>query len=217
MTFRLCDDRRFQIDHALAGRADHDLLHVAVGSVQQAALLRRGQHGDGARRAGGAKVGAFQRIDGDVDRGIARRRRCLPDLLADVEHGRFVALAFADDDGAVHGHGIHHAAHGLGGHLVGVLAVALAHGLGRGDGRLFHHAQELQRQVAFQICGRTDVLRRRNFRFSFGRHAGLRELGLRAGRMIATHCGGNERQRKEPSRHESRHEKQGYTLSQAKS
>jgi hypothetical protein len=52
---------------------------------------------------------------------IARRA----DLLADVEHGRFVALAFADDDGAAHGDRVHGAAHGFGGDVVGALAIAL--------------------------------------------------------------------------------------------
>jgi len=39
------------------------------------------------------------------------------DLFADVEHGRFVALAFPDDDGAVHLHLIHGLAHGFDGHF----------------------------------------------------------------------------------------------------
>ena len=65
------------------------------------------------------------------------------DLLADVEHRRLVALAFADDDGAVDRHRVHLAAHRLDGHLVGAVAIALAHGVGAGDGGLFGDAEEL--------------------------------------------------------------------------
>ena len=58
-------------------RADDELLHVEVGRVQQAAVLRRGEHGDGVGRAGRAEVGAFERIDGDVDLvELARLCRC---------------------------------------------------------------------------------------------------------------------------------------------
>ena len=39
----------------------------------------------------------------------------------------------------------------LGRDLVGELAVALAHGAGRRDGGVLHHAQELERQIAFQV------------------------------------------------------------------
>ena len=49
-------------------------------------------------------------------------------------------------------------AHGFGGHLVGQLAVALAHGLGGGDGGLLDHAQELQRQVGFEVGSRGVVM-----------------------------------------------------------
>ena len=49
-----------------------DLLHVDVGRVEQAAALGGGEHRDGVRRAGGAEVGALERIDGDVDAGAVR-------------------------------------------------------------------------------------------------------------------------------------------------
>ena len=73
------------------------------------------------------------------------------DLLADVEHGRLVALAFADDDGAAHGNCLHGFAHGLGRDLVGEFAVALSHGVGGSDGGVLYHPQELQCQIALQI------------------------------------------------------------------
>ncbi len=69
------------------------------------------------------------------------------DLLADEEHRRLVALAFADDDGAVDGDGIQAAAHGFHGGMVGGLGVSHAHGARRGDGGFLHDAQHFQREV----------------------------------------------------------------------
>ena len=119
--------------------------------MQQAAALRRGQHRDRVRRAGRAQVRAFERIDGDVHFVEAHRPRTvdlggvhLADLLADEQHRRFVALAFADDDGAVDRHGVHHAAHRLDGDLVGLVPIALPHRVGAGNGRLFDDPQKFE-------------------------------------------------------------------------
>ena len=120
--------------------------------MQQAAFFRCRQHRDRARRAGGAKVRAFQRIDRDIDlRNLAAVRIRAAHLLADIKHGRFVALALADHDGAVHRDRVHRLAHGFGGHLVAQRTVALAHGARRRDGRVLHHAQKFQRQIAFNV------------------------------------------------------------------
>ncbi len=95
-----------------------------------------------------AQVGALQRIDGDVDGGIfqaGRRRGAHP--LADIQHGSFVALAFADHDVSGDGHIFKGAAHGLHGGMIGAGAVALSHGAGGRDGGFLHHARHLERQV----------------------------------------------------------------------
>ena len=63
--------RRVEVDHAARGRADDDLVHVDVGRVEQAAALGGGEHRDRVRGAGGAEVGALERIDRDVDLGRA--------------------------------------------------------------------------------------------------------------------------------------------------
>ena len=131
--------RRLEIDHALAGGPDDDLLHVAVGRVQQASLLRGGQHRNGAGRPCGAQVCTFQRIDRNIHRGIAAAV-LLANFFADVQHGGFVAFTLADHDGPIHRHRVHDTAHGLGSHLVGILAVALPHGLAAGDGRFLDYA-----------------------------------------------------------------------------
>ena len=72
--------RRIEIDDVARARADDQLLHVDVRRVEQAALLRRRQHGQRVRRAGGAQVRALERIDGDVDFRIVagRLRRARP-------------------------------------------------------------------------------------------------------------------------------------------
>ena len=134
--------RGVDVDLALGRRPHDELLHVDVGRVQEAALLGGGDDGDGVGRAGGAQVRALQRVDGDVDREAAAA-----DLLADVEHGRLVPLALTDHDRAVDVDALHLLAHRLDRHLVGVLAVSLAHGAGGGHGRPLHHPHELQEQV----------------------------------------------------------------------
>ena len=144
---------RVDVDQVLGAGADHQLLHVEVGRVQQAAFIGCGQHGDGVGRTHGAQVRALERVDGDVHlvvgAAVAVALPGQPDLLADVEHRRLVALALADDDGAVDRHGVELAPHGLDGRLVRAVAVALAHRVGAGDGRLFDHAQELEGEVGF--------------------------------------------------------------------
>ena len=94
--------RGVEVHLAAGGRADDDLVHVDVGRVQQAAALGGGQHRDGAGRAGGAQVGALERVDRDVDLERALDAALRAQLLADVEHRRLVALALADDDAAGH-------------------------------------------------------------------------------------------------------------------
>ena len=74
------------------------------------------------------------------------------DLLADIEHRRLVALALADDDGAVDVEAVERRAHGVDGGLVGGLLVAAAHQPRGGHGRRLGDAHRLQRQVAVQIA-----------------------------------------------------------------
>ena len=111
--------------------------------MQQPAALGGREHRDGSGRACGAEVGPFQRVDSNID--FAHRLAVFllePDLLADVEHRGFIALAFTDDDGGRHGHSIQNAPHRLHRRLVGQRAVAPAHGSRRIDRSLFHHPHE---------------------------------------------------------------------------
>jgi hypothetical protein len=69
-------------------------------------------------------------------------------LLADIEHRRLVALAFADHHRALYGERIERRAHGVDGRLVGHLLVAAAHQLGGGECRRLGDADRLERQIA---------------------------------------------------------------------
>ena len=70
----------------------------------------------------GDEVRALDRIDGDVDLFAAAA-----DLLADVEHRCFVALALADNDAPGDLHLAERFAHLLDGSAVGGVAFAAAH------------------------------------------------------------------------------------------
>src|SRR6185437_4874891 len=101
---QVVDHGRINVHCALAGRADHDLFHVAVRRIQQSAAFRSGQHGDGAGRAGGAQVRALEGIDGDVHLGnFGAVGKFGANFFADVKHGRLIAFALANHDGAAHG------------------------------------------------------------------------------------------------------------------
>ena len=127
-------------------------MHVDVGRGEQRAGLRHRHHGDRAGHVLGAEGGAFERIDRDIDLGAV----LVADLLADEEHGRLVALALADHDGAVDRQLVELAAHGVDGGLVGGLLVAAAAQPGGGDRRALGYAHEFERQDAFDDLARLD-------------------------------------------------------------
>jgi hypothetical protein len=135
--------RRVEIDHALRqSGADGDFLHVDVGGVEEAALVGEGDDGHAVGRALGDDFGAFEGVDGDIHLGSA-----LADLLADIEHGGFVHLAFADDDGAGDGDAVEGMAHGFHGGAVGGVLVAAAGPSGGGDGGGLGDADEFEGEV----------------------------------------------------------------------
>jgi hypothetical protein len=74
---------------------DRKLLHVRVGRVEQAAAVSEGHDGDRVRQAVSDEVGAFDRVDRDID-----GKAALAKFFADVEHRGFIAFAFPDDDTA---------------------------------------------------------------------------------------------------------------------
>jgi hypothetical protein len=136
-----------QVHHAVRiARANGDLGHIAIGRVQQAAAFGHGDHGQRVRHRLGAQRGAFQRVQRDVDLGALAQA----DLLADVQHRRFVALALADHHHAIHLDVVERGAHGVHGKLVGLLFIATAAQGGSGNGGSLRHAGNLDGQDTVQ-------------------------------------------------------------------
>ena len=133
--------------------------------MQQAAVFGGRQNGQGVGRPCGAQVRPFERVHGDIYLRILAAVVLsvrLTDLFTDVKHRRLVPLTLADDDRAVDRHGVELAAHGLDGHLVGLVPVALPHRLCTGDRRLFHHSQEVERKVEIHKFAAGCVVNRPN-------------------------------------------------------
>ena len=136
-------DRRVEVDQArLVARPDGDLRHVDVGRVEQAALLGDGDHRQRVGQVLGGDRRAFERVERDVDLGPGLG----PDLLADIEHRRLVALALADHHLAVDRQHVQFAPHRVDGSLVGRPLVAAAAEPRRRDRGALGHAGELERQ-----------------------------------------------------------------------
>ena len=134
-----------QIDDAfgIAG-ADRQLVHIGIGRVQQAALFRRRQHRKRIRPGLGGDGGAFQGIKRDVD----LRAFADPDLFADIQHRRFVTLAFADHHGAVHIERVERLAHRFDRGGISRFLVPAPDQLRRCNCRRFGHAHQFQHQHA---------------------------------------------------------------------
>src|SRR5262249_33327117 len=93
--FEIVGNRGIEIDCASTGGADDNFFHVKIGCVEEAATFAGSENGDGICGTGGAEIGAFERIDGDVNGGenCVGRVRGGADAVAPVEAGRFVAFA----------------------------------------------------------------------------------------------------------------------------
>ena len=142
-------DRAREVDRPFGiARADRELLHVDVGRVEQAAALRDREDRKRVRAGLGGDRRALERVERDVDRRSAILRRA--DALADVEHRRLVALALADDHGAVHRQLVERGAHRLDGGSVGGLLVAAADQPRGGDRRGFGDSHHLEDEDAVE-------------------------------------------------------------------
>ena len=114
--------RLVEIDDALAGRSGRDLFHVGIGAMKQVAAIR---HGDAPPSALGPPV-AQMVVPSSGSSAMSTLGPPRADLLADVEHRRFVALAFADHHRAVDGKRIERLAHRVHRRLVRRFFVAAA-------------------------------------------------------------------------------------------
>ena len=127
---------------------DGDLLHVdARARVEHRAPLADGDDGERVAPAAGGERGAVDRVDRDV----GGRAVAVADRLAVEQHRRFVLLALADDDDAVHRHALSDDAHGVDGGAVGAFLVAPAHPPRGGHGGRLGDADELEGEVAIGL------------------------------------------------------------------
>src|SRR3954447_6591417 len=143
-------DRRFDVDVVGSVRPGDELLHVEDGGrVIHRAAIRHRHDGDRVVHALGGQRGAVDRVDGDVAVGPV----AVADLLAVVEHRRFVLLALTDDDDAVHRHGGDELAHGVGSGCVGAVLVAPPDPSPCGHRRGFGDPDQLEGEVAVGLFG----------------------------------------------------------------
>ena len=126
---------------------DRDLLHVDVGRVEKPAGIGKGQHRQRVGAPLGGDRGAFQRVESDVDLGALAG----PDLFADVEHRRLVALAFTDHHGAFDIEAVERLAHRVDRGLVGRLLVAASHQPRGRQRRHFGHPDCFEREIAIHL------------------------------------------------------------------
>ena len=142
--------REPDVDDAVANCwADRDLLHVRVGRVQEAAVLRHGNDSHRVARAAGGQVRALEWVDGNVDRGCVCGSVAY--LLTDVEHGRLVALALADDDRPANAQRTERATHRLRGGPVGAIVIAEPDEARRGERRRLRDPHDLKCQIPVHV------------------------------------------------------------------
>ena len=125
-----------EIDGALSTRTHDQLLHVHVGGLEEGSLVAHGQHGQGIGLPHGGHAGALYGVDRDVH-GVALTRA---HLLADVKHGGFVDLPFADHNLAIDLDLIEDVAHGRHGRAIGDILVTTSEPLVASQCSRFRHS-----------------------------------------------------------------------------
>ena len=203
IALRFSRDRRVEVDRrpSSSARRRASPCRGRARAAGRPARTRRARRSRSARRS---RRGSCPRADRRRCRPAGSRRRRAgrlarePDLLADVEHRRLVALAFADDDGAVDRHGVQHSPHRLDGGLVGLVAVALAHRVRAGDGRLLDDAEELEGEVGVHRARPLEQLAARLPARPAARSASACPGGSRARSRPASACGSRACLRRSP-------------------
>src|SRR5215471_5530302 len=124
--------------------------------MQQTPLFRAGHHRDGIRGPGSAEVGAFERVDRDIDLGIVIDIVSVgpmthTHLLSDIQHWGIVTFAFSNHDLPAHWNAVHDFSHCLNCHMIRILPIALPHCLGGGNPRCFNHSQEIESELVLHL------------------------------------------------------------------
>ena len=91
-------DGQAQVDELCGVGAGDQLLHVEhCGGVEHGATVCHSNHGEGVVHAECGQAGTVDGVNRHVEGGTG----AVADVLAVVQHGSLVLLAFTDDDGAV--------------------------------------------------------------------------------------------------------------------
>jgi len=94
-------------------------------------------------------VGAFERVDGDVDLQRSFDSLQAAERLTDPQHRRIVPLTFPDGHPAIERNRVEHGAHRLHSRSVRQFPLAAAPPVGGGDGGRFTGAQEVRPEVGY--------------------------------------------------------------------
>ena len=122
--------------------------------MKERAALGRGDHRD-------RPVAALRRKRRAVDwihRDVHLRPVAGPDVLADVQHRRFVFFAFADDDDAVDVDFTQHAAHRIDRGLVDGVLIAAPDEFAGDDGRRLRRPQKFELDPSVNPSSRHEVI-----------------------------------------------------------
>ena len=128
--------------------AGDQLLHVEHGGgVEHGAAVCHGNHGEGVVHAERGQAGAVDGINRHVEGGTG----AVADVLAVVQHGSLVLLAFTDDNGAVEVDGGEAVAHSVDSCAVRKILFARANPGTRCDGCGFGSAHQFHCQVTVAV------------------------------------------------------------------
>jgi len=142
-------DRFVESEEVLELGCRGHLLHVHAGTgIKHRAALGQGDHGECATETTGSQGRSLERVDGDVDDG----RAAVTDVLTVVEHRRLVLFALADDDDAVHRHGVEQQPHGVHRGAVGGELVTTSDPPGSGQCSRFSDPDQLECEVAVRLA-----------------------------------------------------------------
>ena len=130
--------RCVDVDAAFGTRANGNFIHIHIGSVKQASFGSNSNYGDSARLAFGNKVRAFNRVNRNINFRAART-----DMLADVQHRRFVHFAFTDYNRTADIYRIKHFSHRVNGKLVSPVFITAANAAAAGNSGSFRYTDEL--------------------------------------------------------------------------
>jgi hypothetical protein len=131
---------------ASAFRPDGDLLHVAVGTLEEDVGLGNRDDRERARSAGGGDARAFERVERHLGGDLTGA-----DPLANVEHLGLLLRPFADHDRAANRDRVEGPTHGLDGGLIGAGFVATPHEARRRERRRLRDACHLECEVPIHL------------------------------------------------------------------